>query len=223
MDKLRRLCIDKDWYTRGTNEEYSYILQYAENTRDIKTKDIIHIAKDILDHSDTDYPLDAVCFEIAMECISLFTLEKEKCYENKKLYGPGLCCISNSALPQTIEVPISDGNVFTIGRFDPCVGKKQSSFEFDKRTKGVSRRHAVVERKGSSYFIIDLSSCYGTFVNNKKIITNTPYELKVGALVSFGNLGVDYMWGTVEHSPLHELFDNKNIQSYNEGTLKPSA
>jgi len=76
MDRLRSLCVDKQWYTRGTNADYAYILQYAENLKDVKTENIVHIAKDILDHSDTDYPIDAVCFEIAMVCYSHFYIVK---------------------------------------------------------------------------------------------------------------------------------------------------
>ena len=46
--------------------------------------------------------------------------------------------------------------MFTIGRFDANIGKKQSSFEFDKKTRAVSRRHAVIERDTDGYKIIDL-------------------------------------------------------------------
>jgi len=108
--------------------------------------------------------------------------------------GPGLRCIGRTNLPQTIEITIDEGSIFTIGRFDASVGKKQSSFEFDKKTKAVSRRHAVIEREGAAYKITDLSSSAGTFVNDKKLPPNTPHELAAGSKVSFGNLGADYVW-----------------------------
>jgi len=108
--------------------------------------------------------------------------------------GQGFRCVGRPHLPQVIEVTIAEGGVFTIGRFDASVGKKQSNFEFDKKTKAVSRRHAVVERKDNIYQIIDLSSSAGTFLNDKKLLPNTPYELTAGSRVSFGNLGVDYVW-----------------------------
>jgi len=106
----------------------------------------------------------------------------------------GLRYIGNMKLPPVIQVQIKEGEVYSIGRFDANVGKKQSSFEFDKKTKAVSRRHAVVERGACGYSIIDLASSAGTFVNDKKLPPNTPFELESGFRVSFGNSGADYVW-----------------------------
>jgi len=110
------------------------------------------------------------------------------------LRGPGLKYIGRAHLPQAIEIPIAEGEIFSIGRFDANIGKKQSNFEFDKKTKAVSRRHAVIERDISGYKIIDLSSSAGTFINDKKLPPNTPYGLERGCRVSFGNSGADYVW-----------------------------
>jgi len=106
----------------------------------------------------------------------------------------GLRYIGHAQMPQTIQITIKEGEMFTIGRFDVSVGKKQSSFEFDKKTKAVSRRHAVIERDANGYRIIDLSSSAGTFINNNKLAPNTPYGLETGFRVSFGNSGADYVW-----------------------------
>ncbi|MCL2628042.1 MAG: FHA domain-containing protein [Oscillospiraceae bacterium] len=115
--------------------------------------------------------------------------------ETKELRsGPGFRLVGKASMPQIIDVEVSDGGMFTIGRFDASVGKKQSSFEFDKKTKAVSRRHAVIEREGSVYKIIDLSSSAGTFINDKKLPPNTQHELTAGSRVSFGNMGADYVW-----------------------------
>jgi len=106
----------------------------------------------------------------------------------------GFRYIGNSNLPPSILVHIPVGKMFTIGRFDAAVGKKQSSFEFEKKTKAVSRRHAVIEHNNNGYFITDLSSSAGTFVNDKKIPPNTQFKLETGCRVSFGNSGADYVW-----------------------------
>ncbi|MCL2820190.1 MAG: FHA domain-containing protein [Oscillospiraceae bacterium] len=108
--------------------------------------------------------------------------------------GTGLRYTGNSQMPPVIRVNINEGEIFTVGRFDAAVGKKQSSFEFDKKTKAVSRRHAVIERSADAYSIIDLSSSAGTFVNDKKLPPNTPHGLETGFRVSFGNSGADYVW-----------------------------
>ena len=108
--------------------------------------------------------------------------------------SPGFSCVGRAGLPPLIKVSIKDGEIFTIGRFNAAVGKKQSNFEFDKKTKAVSHRHAVIERSVNEYRIIDLSSNAGTFVNDKKVPPNTPIGLEKGCRVSFGNSGADYIW-----------------------------
>jgi len=110
------------------------------------------------------------------------------------LGGTGLRYVGRASLPPTIKIPIAEGEMFTIGRFDSTIGKKQSCFEFDKKTKAVSRRHAVIERDANGYKIVDLSSSAGTFVNDRKLPPNTPYSLETGCRISFGNSGADYVW-----------------------------
>jgi len=108
--------------------------------------------------------------------------------------GPGFKYVGYAHLPPMIQIIISEGEMFTIGRFDAAIGKKQSNFEFDKKTRAVSRRHAVIERDIEGYKIVDLSSSAGTFINNKKLPPNTPHGLETGCRVSFGNSGADYVW-----------------------------
>jgi len=102
--------------------------------------------------------------------------------------------IGNTLLPGMINVQIEDGEVFTIGRFDATVGRQQSSFEFERKTKAISRRHAAIKRQSDNYSIIDLSSNAGTYINGQKIPPSTPFELTSGVRVSFGTSGADYIW-----------------------------
>ncbi|MDR2589793.1 MAG: FHA domain-containing protein [Oscillospiraceae bacterium] len=113
---------------------------------------------------------------------------------NALLNGVGLRCVGRAELPQIIDVKITEGEIFSIGRYDSSLGKRQSSFEFDRKTKAVSRRHAIIERNINGYQIIDLSSSAGTFINKKRLPPNIPHELEAGYSVSFGNLGADYVW-----------------------------
>jgi pSer/pThr/pTyr-binding forkhead associated (FHA) protein len=108
--------------------------------------------------------------------------------------APRLRYVGSEGHPRVIEVAVAANGIFSIGRFDASVGKKQSDFEFDKATKAVSRRHAVVERGAGGYSLIDLSSSAGTFVNGQKIPPNVPCPLESGSRVSFGNAGADYIW-----------------------------
>lgn len=108
--------------------------------------------------------------------------------------GARLEYMGNSNYPKVINIKIAEGDNFTIGRFDVSVGRQQSNFEFDQKTKAVSRRHAVVERRENGYSIVDMSSSAGTFLNGQKIPPNTPFKLERGCRVSFGNAGADYVW-----------------------------
>jgi hypothetical protein len=65
---LRQLCIDRDWYTAGDNDEYSHLLyDLANDKENLSTADIIEIAADIMAHSDMsdDYSVESVAFEVA--------------------------------------------------------------------------------------------------------------------------------------------------------------
>ncbi len=103
--------------------------------------------------------------------------------------------VGEAGLPREILIDIQPGQAFTIGRFDVSVGHRQSDFEFDKKTKAVSRRHAAIERGGDgSYAVVDLTSSAGTFVDGQKLTPNVPHPLRRGSRVSFGTGGADYIW-----------------------------
>ena len=102
--------------------------------------------------------------------------------------------VGDPALPLRIVVDAPEGGLFTIGRFDTSVNRKQSDFEFDKATKAVSRHHAAVVLKDDEYTIVDLGSKAGTFVNGQKLDPNIPCKLNGGDRVSFGNGGADYIF-----------------------------
>jgi len=73
-DDLKRLCINKNWYTAGTNESYRKLLHMADSKDNITAADIVSIANDIYNNSELKYlmPLESVCFEIAETCHSYF-------------------------------------------------------------------------------------------------------------------------------------------------------
>lgn len=72
-DDLRNLCIRKNWYTRGDNRQYSHMLyEMASDEKNITTDDIVDIATDIMEHSDTDQELTSICFEVARIAVTFF-------------------------------------------------------------------------------------------------------------------------------------------------------
>ena len=56
------------------------------------------------------------------------------------------------------------------------------------KEKTVSKEHAVIKELEEKYFLIDVGSTNGTFLNHKKI--NIPTELTSGDLIQFGNVQV---------------------------------
>ena len=75
--KLRSLCIEHDWYTCGTCEEYDGLFArlHDENgcPENMTTEKLAEIATDIMEHSEiTDYTIIAVMFELARACRTYF-------------------------------------------------------------------------------------------------------------------------------------------------------
>ncbi len=53
-------------------------------------------------------------------------------------------------------------------------------------TDAVSRLHAEIHLEGNSYYIEDLGSTNGTFINNTKLISKTRYQLNLGDKIDLG-------------------------------------
>lgn len=51
--KLRSMCIKNNWYTAGTNEDYSNMFKMCEKDN-ITTNQLFKIAKDIYEHTNVD-------------------------------------------------------------------------------------------------------------------------------------------------------------------------
>ena len=115
-------------------------------------------------------------------------------YEAAYSPGPKFRYAGNGEYPPSIIINTQNNNVFSIGRFDASIGQKKSDFEFDKKTKAVSRRHAVIEKDAEGYKITDMNSTYGTYINGQKLPPSTPFKLEPEMRVSFGSGGADYIW-----------------------------
>jgi pSer/pThr/pTyr-binding forkhead associated (FHA) protein len=51
---------------------------------------------------------------------------------------------------------------------------------------GVSRRHAEIIQQGAQWFVQDLNSVNGTFVNNQRLASNTRQVLTPGSQIRLG-------------------------------------
>jgi CheY-like chemotaxis protein len=69
---------------------------------------------------------------------------------------------------------------------------------------GVSRVHAAIYRETDGFYIEDLQSSNGTFINNLQIESNKRYPLKNASEVSFGSLHVRIFFFTEDDEALLE-------------------
>lgn len=69
----------------------------------------------------------------------------------------------------------------------------QPDIRFDKSFKQISRMHLRIERKGDSYYAIDLGSGNHTLIDGQMMAPNTQYKLNAGTILSLAaNMPVKY-------------------------------
>lgn len=83
-------------------------------------------------------------------------------------------------IPNHVEIPITKDN-FTIGKKAQIVDGVVS---FNKM---ISRLHCKITNNGTDYFITDLQSSNGTYVNSKRLQPNQPYPVNQGDIVRLAN------------------------------------
>jgi len=67
------------------------------------------------------------------------------------------------------------------------IGKQIDIVDYQIQNNAVSRKHADLIKEQGKYYLIDLGSTNGTFLNNRKIQTGVREELHSGDKVSFAN------------------------------------
>lgn len=75
FESVREKCIEKRWYTRGTTEEYTALADYIFNLKEVATENLVAIGSDILEHSETDYDIEAILWELNRACNTYFVHE----------------------------------------------------------------------------------------------------------------------------------------------------
>lgn len=67
-ENVCQLCRDKNWYTKGSQEEYVALLNkiedIAEYNASITANQLGEIAEDIFEHSDTTYTVESIMWEL---------------------------------------------------------------------------------------------------------------------------------------------------------------
>lgn len=75
-EKIRSMCIENNWYTRGTSEDYDNMFTTVYNSRKKVTNNLLYkIACDIFVHSemDTNYSINdnlaGIMFALMEDCV----------------------------------------------------------------------------------------------------------------------------------------------------------
>ena len=60
FEDIRRICIEHNLYTNGTNEEYSELKNFVDGIKNMTDLRLMLVAKDIMNHSTTDYSISTI-------------------------------------------------------------------------------------------------------------------------------------------------------------------
>ena len=74
---VRIVCIQNDLYTRGDNEAYDRMLTQCHKLISCSPEGLYLIAKDILDHSKTDFTVTEIMHLLSKKVISIYSIEEE--------------------------------------------------------------------------------------------------------------------------------------------------
>jgi len=89
---------------------------------------------------------------------------------------------------QRINIPLPGKDSLTLGRTHRQIVADINLGPYGAIEAGVSRHHARLTRNDAGWFIDDLKSLNGTFVNEVKVLPGQPVRLKDGDLLRCGQL-----------------------------------
>ena len=99
-------------------------------------------------------------------------------YVSSSSYVTKLVPVDMEVLKNISQIDLNRDTI-TIGRISQCV-------DFCIPMDGISRIHAEITHNGNEYYVTDMGSTNGTYVNSMRI--HNPTILKTGDVVSFSNI-----------------------------------
>ena len=77
-------------------------------------------------------------------------------------------------------------SMFELDIFPFIIGKLSEAVDGVIDEESVSRIHAKIEKTDSQYYLVDLNSTNGTFINGQMIFPNEKTKLQPGDRIQFG-------------------------------------
>lgn len=71
---------------------------------------------------------------------------------------------------------------------DFVIGRNRETCDYALQTRSIGRAHALIKNINGTYYIVDLDSQNGTFVNEDRLVSNKEYELKNNDRVALANM-----------------------------------
>ena len=99
-------------------------------------------------------------------------------------------------LPKQIDI-VLNGEAFVIGRATRTGESTGANYEFSAEITPISRIHAQIQYTDGVYYIQDLGSSNGTFVNGTKLEANKPYPIEDGDKIAFA---IAYSKNSIEYA-----------------------
>ena len=96
---------------------------------------------------------------------------------------------NNSLSMRLVAINVPSVFELKIGERDFVIGKKETNDGVVLFSKTISRVHCKVTFKDGLYYITDLNSTNGTFVNAKRVLPDQPAVLNNGDIVRLADLG----------------------------------
>ena len=95
--------------------------------------------------------------------------------------------------PSAVLQSLSNGQKYSLNKECVVFGKDNTSADYALDNDTISRAHAEIVRRDNEYYITDLGSTNGTFVNSKKVPKNTSIIINNGDIVKLSNEELRFM------------------------------
>lgn len=95
--------------------------------------------------------------------------------------------------PSAVLQAVSDGQRYVLDKECVVFGKDAASADYVLQNDTISRAHAEIKKRNGVYYLTDLGSTNGTFVNSKRLPKNTAIEVSNGDTVKFSNVELRFM------------------------------